>query len=154
MFTVNRNPSRGEVRKFGWAMLIGFGVIGGLLWVVPFLRPWGVWDTAELGWSGSRGQVTALAFWCLGLLLWAVALAAPGGAGRTAYVLWMSVTMPIGIAVSTVMLSVLYFVLLPVFSVIVRYNDPLRRKIEPERETYWEDYKPYEASIERMRRPF
>ena len=67
----------------------------------------------------------------------------------------MSVTVPIGIAVSTVLLTVLYFVLLPVFSVIVRFGDPLRKKLSRGgAESYWEDHKPYEVTLDRMERLF
>jgi hypothetical protein len=41
---------------------------------------------------------------------------------------------------------------LPLFSLIVRFGDPLRKKLGGA--TYWEPYRPHEPTLERMRRPF
>jgi len=65
----------------------------------------------------------------------------------------MTVSTFIGTIMTTIMLTILFIVLLPLFSLIVRLGDPLRKKITSG-PTYWEDYKPHEASIERMKRPF
>lgn len=149
MFTVNKNPTPADLKKFGWAMLIGFGAIGCALWYLSGSRDA---DTSLWSWSGSSGQTTAVVFWSLGLLLCVLGVGAPAVA-KPIYVVWMSVTVPIGIVMSTIMLSVLFFVLLPVFSLIVRTGDPLRKKLKASG-SYWEDYKPHEATIERMQRPF
>jgi hypothetical protein len=68
------------------------------------------------------------------------------------YVTWMRASTPIGLAMSTVLLSVLFLFMLPLFSLVVRLGDPLRKKLGET--TYWEDYKPHEATLERMRRLF
>ncbi len=65
----------------------------------------------------------------------------------------MSLAVPLGIVMSTIALSILFFVLLPVFSLIVRRSDPLRKKITRSG-TYWEDYKHYEPTLDRMQRQF
>jgi hypothetical protein len=65
----------------------------------------------------------------------------------------MTVTVPIGIAVSTVLLTLLFFVVLPVFAIIVRMGDPLRKKLTQD-DTYWEDHEPYEPTLDRMERLF
>jgi hypothetical protein len=44
-------------------------------------------------------------------------------------------------------------IVLPPFSLLVRRKDPLRRKRTKEG-SYWEDYKPYEPTLERMKRLF
>lgn len=143
MFTVNRNPSKKDLRWFAAAMLVGFPLLG-----ILFL------------WMAGRGDGSASSrfFWIGGVFL--VLLGLAGGAtslaspalGRKLYIAWMTLTLPVGIAVSTVLLTLLYFVLLPIFSLIVRRNDPLRKKLGGT--TYWEDYKPHENTLERMRRPF
>ncbi|MEK6677144.1 MAG: hypothetical protein AABZ47_16005 [Planctomycetota bacterium] len=148
MFTVNRNPSREEVRKFGKAMLFGFGVLATLLWAVP------AWRSGESVWSwrSATNQWVSLAFESVGILLFLLSLWAHDAAKKV-YVGWMTATVPIGVVMSTVLLSLLYFVLLPPFSLIVRMSDPIRKNLRREG-TYWEKYKPYEPTLERMRRPF
>ena len=149
VYVVNRNPDKTDLRKFGWAMLIGFGAIGLILWLAPWLK---AQDAAVLGWTGTGAQVTALCLWLLGSGLCVVALAFPNIA-KPVYISWMSVAVPIGIFMSTVLLTVLFVLLLPVFSMIVRFGDPLRKKLT-DQGTYWEDYKPYKPTLERMKRPF
>ncbi len=150
MFTVNRNPTPAELRKFGWAMLGGFGVLGALLWILHGWRT----ESGLLAWTGAPAQIAAPCLWVAGIVLWVVSRLSPAIA-RPVYVAWMSVTVPIGIAVSTALLTVLYFVLLPVFSVIVRLGDPLRKKLSRGgAESYWEEHKPYEATLDRMERLF
>ncbi|MCH8148880.1 MAG: hypothetical protein IH987_13020 [Planctomycetes bacterium] len=149
MFTVNRNPTPSDLRGFGWAMLIGFGGIGALTWLLPWIR--GI-DGAAAGWSGSRGQIASLCFWALGASMGLVGLTSPVAA-KPVYVIWMSLTVPIGLVMSTILLTVLFILLLPVFSIIVRFGDPLRKQRHA-RNSYWEDPKPYESTMERMARPF
>jgi len=149
VFVVNRNPSEADLRKFGRAMLIGFGTLGLILWVVPWLRGE---ERALLAWEGTGAQVTALCFWALGVALLALTVTSLAIA-RPVYVGWMSVAVPIGIIMSTVLLTLTFVILLPVFSLIVYFGDPMRRRLTRE-STYWEDYKAYEPTLERMRRPF
>jgi len=128
-------------------MLIGFGVIGVLLWVAGTRRT----GASVLVWTGASAQIAAVLFAFLGAALFALSLASPAMT-RTVYIAWMTVTVPIGIAMSTVLLTVMFVLVLPVFAMIVRLGDPLRRKLGGA--TYWEDYKPHEPTLERMRRPF
>jgi hypothetical protein len=148
MFTVNKSPSVGDLRKFGWAMLLGFGVIGAVLWTAA----WGKYGgSGPLGWSGSGAQVVALCLWALGAGLCALSLYSPASA-KPVYVTWMRATAPIGIVMSTILLTLVFVLVLPLFALIVRMGDPLRKKLGGS--TYWEDYKPHEPTLERMRRLF
>ena len=149
MFEVNRNPSPKTVREFGRAMVLGFGVLAALCWTLHWWRhsPPSFWS-----WTDGRGQLLAIGLFLVGLVLFAIATATPK-LGARVYVAWMSAAVPVGMVMSTLMLSVLFFVLLPVFSLIVRRGDPLRTKLTDD-PSYWEDYKPYEHSLERMKRPF
>ncbi len=149
MFTVNKNPTPQDLKKFGTAMIIGFGTLAIILWVLPWIKSG---DSSVLNWSASRNQLMAIAFVGLGLFLAILGHGMPGVA-KPVYVTWMSIATPVGLFMSKVALSVLYFLLLPVFAIIVRRSDPLRTKNEG-KDTYWEDYKPYEPTIERMRRTF
>jgi hypothetical protein len=147
MFTVNKNPSVSDLRKFGWAMLFGFGVIGVILWVVAWRRYGG----GSFGWSGAAGQQVAIGLFVLGVGLCVIGTSTPSLA-RPVYLTWMRASTPIGLVMSTIMLSVLFVFVLPLFSLIVRWSDPLRKKLGGK--TYWEDYRPYAHTLERMRRLF
>ena len=52
-----------------------------------------------------------------------------------------------------IMLTVLYFLLLPVFSLVVRFGDPVRKRLDPNG-SYWEDHAPFKPTLDRMRRLF
>lgn len=147
MFSINKNPTTAELRKFGFAILSGFGVLAMAIWILT-ARAQG----STFGWTGKTGQFVALWFFALGAFLAIVSLIAPSVA-RSVYIAWMTVTLPIGIVMSVVLLTVLFFLLLPIFSVIVRFGDPLRKKWKTG-STYWEDYKAHEPTLERMRRLF
>jgi hypothetical protein len=130
-------------------MLAGFGVLGAILWLAPWLR---VRDASALSWAGSSAQIVALIFWGLGVALLGLSRG-PRPVARTVYVVWMSVAVPIGVVMTTILLTVLFVVLLPLFSLVVRFSDPLRKKLM-QADSYWEDYPRYEPTLERMRRPF
>lgn len=149
MFVVNKNPTVSDLHKFGLSMLIGFGVIGVVFWLVPWIKDR---DLGAFAWSGAAIQVTALCLWAVGLGLFALSFGSPVIAKRV-YLTWMSLTVPLGIVMSTILLTLLFVLLLPLFSIVVRIGDPLRRKLKTDA-TYWEDYKPYEPTLDRMKRPF
>ena len=151
MFTVNKNPSPKDVAGFGWAMLGGFGVIGALLWYVALLSKGGWMPAAGWGWNGAGRQVAALVLWGLAIVSVFVCRAS-FAVGRRYYVIWMTGAMYIGLVMSTVLLSVLYFVFLPAFA-LIRLADPLRLKWHS-RESYWEKPSEHEATLERTGRPF
>lgn len=133
VFIVNREPSAAELRKFGGAMVLGFGVIGGIVL-----------------WAGAMG--VAIGLWSLGaalFLLTRISLAA----AKPVYVVWMTAASFAGIVMSTVLLTLLYFTFVPVFSLIVRRGDPLRKKLHAG-PSYWEDYRAHEPTLERCRRTF
>jgi hypothetical protein len=144
VFSINRHPARSELRKFGLTVLIGLGIIGGLLW-------WrlGPADDGQVGLTG--GRVAAIVLWIVGVLVGLASLTAPR-LGRYVYVGWMTGAAAIGLVVTPVLFTVLFIVVLPVFS-LIRLGDPLRLR-KSNRETYWEDPKPHEPTLERMMRPF
>ena len=147
MLTVNRNPTENDLRKFGRAMFIGFSTLAVLLWL-------GVWrksGAALFTWTGTPGQWLSLGLIGLGVALFAASVAAPT-LTKSVYVVWMTATVPIGIVMSTALLTILFVFVLPVFALIVRLGDPLRRRLGGA--TYWEDFRPHEPTLERMRRPF
>jgi len=145
MLEVNKTPGVSEVRVFGLTLLGGFTVIGALLWYVG--------RGPETGWSysGTGAHVTAVAVWVLGAACAAICCVSHG-AGSSLYVFWMTAATYLGIVMSTLLLSLLFFVLLPLFS-LIRLKDPLRLRLKRQG-SYWEDHDPHEATLERVRRPF
>jgi hypothetical protein len=151
MLEVNRNPSRSDVRTFGLVMLLGFGVIAAVLWYQSIKPPDGWWPSAGWGWNGAVTQVIAIVLLALAVLI-ALECFVSYVIGRLLYVVWMTGAMYLGIGVTTVLLSVLFIILLPLFS-LIRLADPLRLRMNPTG-SYWEEPTPHEATLERTRRQF
>ena len=149
MFTVNKNPSREDLRKFGVAMILGFLVLGAIAFFLPWIKSSGA---ESLEWTGTKLQITSVSFAALGITLFLVSYALPAVA-KPVYVVWMTVATRIGIVMTTFVLSVLFFVLLPVFSLMIRLGDPLGKKLKASG-SYWEDHKEHEATLDRCYRPF
>jgi hypothetical protein len=146
MYEINRNPTRAELRKFGVVILCGLTVIGALLWWT------GRGEGAGWGWNGSRLHWTAAALWFVGAGVFLLTLMSQGPS-RVIYVAWMTLAGGIGTVVTFVLLSVLYFVFLPIFS-LIRFKDPLRLKMPRTAHSYWEEHKHHESTLERTARPF
>ncbi len=100
VFTVNRDPSAAELRKFGRAMVLGFGVIGGVVF-----------------WAGAAA--VAIGLWSLGAALFLLTRISLSAA-RPVYLVWMTAASLIGVVMSTILLTLLYVTFVPVFSLIVR----------------------------------
>lgn len=143
---INRNPDEKTLRQFGWIMLGGCGVLGFLLgWLR--LPAEGRWT-----WSSPGLQGAILLLWTAGAATF-VASRASLEWTRALYVGWMRATRPVGVAVFTVGLTLMFLTVLPVFSLIIRLSDPLRRTLRSSG-SYWEDVKPYDPTPRRMARPF
>lgn len=149
MFVVNRSPSIPDLRKFGHAMLLGFTAIAVFLWVFPYARSW---EASILSWSASRAQIAAICLGMLGLILLVISWWLPE-AMRPIYIGWMSLALPVGMFMSLVLLTLLFVLLLPLFSLWIRWNDPLRTR-RGAKASYWEEYEEYQPTLERMRRTF
>ena len=55
MFTVNRNPTTRDLQKFGQAMIIGFSLIGVILWIIPW---WKNNQETIISWTGTGAHTT------------------------------------------------------------------------------------------------
>jgi hypothetical protein len=120
MTTFNRNPSAADLRTFGRLL-------------VPFVALFGAVVRLRTGSPGA-----ALAVWIGGALLAAVFLALP--AARPAiFVGWSAVTYPIGWVISHVVLAVVFYLVITPIGVVLRLvsRDPLDRRLEPTRPSYW-----------------
>jgi hypothetical protein len=150
MQPVNRNPSVADVRQFGRVILGGFAVLGALLWCADGLRHRAGQPLTE--WAGATPQWIAAVLWAAGAVVAAVTHVSQP-AGRRVYVVWMTAALGLGTVMTFVLLSVLFVVLLPVFS-LIRFGDPLRLRLRRGASTYWEDHKHHESTLERTIRPF
>jgi len=142
---VSRNPSVREVRKFGLVMLCGLAVLAALFWWL------GRAEDGGWGWAGSGLHQAAVVLAALGLIIWAITVLSTT-AGRAVYVVWMTAATYLGTGMTFVLLSVLFVVLLPFFT-LIRFKDPLRKKLKAEG-TYWEDHVHHESTLERTIHPF
>ncbi|MHC4066283.1 MAG: hypothetical protein ACYSUQ_08685 [Planctomycetota bacterium] len=143
---LKRDPALAEVRTFGLVMLCGFAVIGLLLW-------WrGCAEATGWGWAGTGLQWAAVVLWTLGVLALIVTRVS-AAAGRSIYVRWMAGASYLGMVMTFVLLSLLFVVLLPVFS-LIRLKDPLRIGLARRNASYWEDHEHHESTLERTARPF
>lgn len=149
VFAVVRNPTGSMLRKFGVAMFFGFGVLGTVAWASQSFHDRSV---GGLTWTGHWTQVASLCLWAFGVALGTISFG-PRALARPVYVGWMTVTMAIGVVMSTILLTVLFVVLLPPFSLVVRLGDPLRKRLG-HASSYWVPQKSHEPTMERMRRPF
>jgi hypothetical protein len=151
VYQVNTSPSRSDVRTFGLVMLLGFGVVGAVLWYKGVKPPDGWWPDAGWGWNGGAWHVIALALFAFAVLI-TVECIASYAIGRLLYIVWMTGAMYLGMVVTTIMLSALFVILLPLFS-LIRLADPLRLTMQSS-DSYWEEPTPHEATVERTRRQF
>ena len=145
MQSIKIDLSASEVRNFGLITLGGFAVLGAILWYQ------GRSPESVLGWAGGWQQQAAVGFWIVGLAFAGICVASHK-VGLKLYTGWMTAAMYMGAVMTTVILSVLFIVLLPIFS-LIRLKDPLRYKLGGT-DSYWEDHEPHPATLERTARPF
>ena len=150
MQPVNRHPRASDLRTFAWVILCGLLVLGGLLWVAEAHRF--RHDQPLARWVGAPLQYVAVGFWTVGLAAGLLTLASYP-AGRVIYVVWMTAATWIGAVMTFVLLSVLFFVLLPWFT-LIRLKDPLRTRLRGPGQSYWENHQHHESTLERTARPF
>ena len=120
-----------SMRVFGIVLLVGFGLLGGLA----------LWSgrAADSEWRIVVGYILL----SLGTIVFLWSLVSP----RTlppVYELWMRFGQGIGTVVSTVLLSVLYYVVFVIVGGLMRVfgTDPLDRRIERSSASYWRRHAP------------
>lgn len=121
MLDIDHVPSAAELRWFGFAVAISLAIIGRLL-------------TRALGWPVLQ-EVMLVA----GIVLCLVYYLAP----RTRMPVckaWRRVQMPIAFVVWHAVLAILYYLIVTPMALAMRLlgRDPLNRRIEPSRPSYWE----------------
>lgn len=133
---INKNPSKRELRQFAAMFLVFFGIIGGVVW-----KKTGSFDISIWIWSAAA-IVSIGGFFLTGLL-------------RYVYLGMIYLAFPIGWVVSHVVLGLVLWGLLTPIGLVMKLigHDPMKRKIEKDRASYWE---PHEApeNVERYFRQF
>jgi hypothetical protein len=125
---INWKPSTTDLRKFGWTILIGFGVIG----LILFFRSHR--DTAVTVWAIS----SAVAF--LAILMPPMS--------KPFYLLWMGIAFLLGSVMSRIVLSVIFFVVLTPVALVFRLmgRDALKKKKDLSATSYWSEHPKTENS--------
>ena len=73
---------------------------------------------------------------------------------RPLYGPWMKMGFVLGVVMTTVLMSLLYFIVVPVFS-LIRLKDPLRLRLKRDSEdSYWEPHEMSDQTVERFSKPF
>ena len=125
-----------QLKHFGLIMAGMFSLIGGVF----FYKNWIIA-------AGALG-VLILFFFGTGLL-------APMGL-LPVHRKWMRFAEVVGNFNAKVILSLTYFLVFTPIRIVasVFREDPLSRKFEPDKETYWRDYKPRESDAKRYEKQF
>jgi hypothetical protein len=126
---INCNPDRRVLRQFGFIALIIFGILGALV----------LWHGRLFGLAlGAWGRPAAAVLWGLGLVSGVLSLIRPEG-NRLLYVALSAITYPIGVAMSYVLMGLIFYGLLTPVNLVFRLigRDALSRSFEPEAESYW-----------------
>lgn len=120
MVRINWHPSASELRKFGVAMLVGFGLIGGLFF-----------------WK--RMPAAATVCWIFGAVAGVLGLTGTKVA-MGIYVPWMGVALVMGNIVSRVLLAVIYYAVFTPMGLVRRLlgHDRLQLR-RRQQDTYWLD---------------
>jgi hypothetical protein len=133
---IDRNPSRRWLAWFGLIWLVVFGAIA----CSAFLRH---------GWTAS-----AAAFLGLAVIVPAAGWVCPP-LMRAVYLTVAYATLPIGLAVTFVVMAAVYYLVLTPLGRVLRAcgHDAMHRRFEPGAESYWAD-RPEQPAVERYFRQF
>lgn len=118
---VNWNPSRKDIRSFG---LIGLVALTAVALMLFFLK-------------GVSFKVSLVIFF-VGLFIFLCSIVS-FKLTRWLYLSLTFVTLPIGLFISFVLMSIFYFALITPLGLFFRLigRDPLNRKFEPDAKSYW-----------------
>jgi hypothetical protein len=145
MIQIDWNPTPRMLRNFGLIGLAAFGLLGlaarGHVWLFARLPPGAV-------------QATAYVLWALAGFCGLFALAAPPVL-RPLYLGLTIVSFPIGLALSYVIVTLMFFLVITPIALIFRMigRDALHRRFDPSAATYWVRRTP-PASVKRYFRQF
>ena len=118
---LNRNPTRKDLVSFGLIVAVGMSAIGGYM---------------ELHGRPER----ALVAFVVGGAVLLLSLIPP--VGRVLYILWMGLGLTLGFFTDPIVMLVVYTVVVVPVGVWFKLSgrDAMRRQIDREAKSYWEDY--------------
>ncbi len=123
LITLNKNPSKKELRWFGVMFAVFCGLFGLIVWQV-----WGRPGIARWMWIISGGIA---AIYCLMPPL-----------RKPMYLGWLYAAYPIGWTVSHLLMGAIYYLILTPIGLIMRAvgYDPMCKNFDPDATTYWRDH--------------
>ena len=131
-----------EQRKFGLVLGAGVAALGGLRWL------WHAWG-AELRPGPPWG------FLLVAAVLFLTGLLMPGALGPVLRI-WMRFALFLNRVVTLIVLTIAYFGMITPLRPVLRIlrGDPLRRKWDPDADSYWEEPEEQPTDIARYRQQF
>jgi hypothetical protein len=125
LIEINKDPSRKELNWFGLIFALFFALVGTLLY-----------------WKFGAPRAAVILWWIAGALT--VVYYAIPPLRRSVYLGWMYLAFPIGWVLSHVLLAIVYYLVFTPIGLIMRLlgRDPMRRRFEPERKSYWVEHRP------------
>lgn len=131
MIEMNWKPDAKTLRNFGLIAVFGFGFVA----TIAHFE----WLIFAMGLGAAKPYVVN-AFIGLAAYSGVMALVFPK-ANQPVYIGLAILSYPIGFVLSYVIMGTLYFLIITPTGLVMRLigHDPLDRKIEPERESYWHD---------------
>jgi len=124
---LNWNPDVAGRRAFAKSISIGMPLVALVLGALGWFRThvWPVW----IWWLAGIGAVVGVALWLVPQV------------ARPFYLAWHGLGCCIGFIVSNTAVTAVYFFVVTPIGLALRLfgRDPLRRRFERERESYWED---------------
>ena len=136
LFQVDRNPDERTLRQFGFIALCAFGILAACAYYERGLFAFGLYDA-----RARLAVTTALA--ALGLGSACASIFYPR-ANRYTYVGLATLTHPIGVVFSYVILAVLFFGIIAPTGFLLRLagKDPLQRAFRRDQPSYWTPARP------------
>ena len=134
LIEINLRPGERVLRQFGWIALGGFGLLALLAWQEWLIFAFGL---------GAWRPIVAGVLGGIALLAAATSLVYPK-ANLPLYVGMTLLAYPIGFVLSYVIMGALFYGMLAPVGLFFRVTgrDPLRRRFEPESESYWTESRP------------
>lgn len=132
LVSIDWSPDAKQLRKFGLAMIVGFGIIGTMFW-------FGIWPFGGAWPVGTPGPKAAIGCWIFGAAAGVLGLTGTKAA-LVVYVPWMAVAFIMGNVISRALLTILYYGMITPFGLVMRLcgRDKLHLRRRQVR-TYWCD---------------
>lgn len=125
---VNWKPDRNDLRCFARSLVVGFPVVALLFFIAGRLIH-GTWDPVFPGRLALIGVLAGVVFWILPVV------------SRPFYIVWYAVSCAIGLVVSNLLLSALFYLIFTVIGILRRTlgRSPVQRHIARNASSYWID---------------